>query len=314
MQIVVCIFTSRMIPTDLKEQRVLISVLNWGMGHVSRSIGLIHQLIAQNNTIIIACDVSQQEIFKQYFNDIEYIEHKSYPFKFSGGGNFGWDLIRRFSPLYKCVNAEFTSVENYVREYNIDVVLSDHRYGFRSTKVPSIFMTHQVNLPLKWYTVLAGLMHKKWLKQFDFIWVFDVEDNRLAGKLSAIGRLKNAHYIGWYSRFSTYLDEYENIYPYALVVSGPLVYGQQLMDEVTKDWDMNKELIVVCDDSINVPTAFRKISGDWKQQDQILLQTQHVFSRSGYSTLMDIVQLKCDATLIPTPGQAEQEYLATISK
>ncbi len=314
MQIVVCIFTSRMIPTNIKEQRVLISVLNWGMGHVSRSIGLIHQLIVQNNTIIIACDVSQQEIFQQYFNDIEYIEHKGYPFKFSGGGNFGWDLMRRFSPLYRHVTAESASVDSYVGKYNIDLVLSDHRYGFRSTKVPSVFMTHQVNLPLKWYTFLAGSMHNKWLKQFDFIWVFDVEDNRLAGKLSAIGRLKNAHYIGWYSRFSTYSGDHEKIHTYTLVVSGPVVYGQQLVDEVTKDWDMNKELVVLCDGSINVPAAFRKISGDWKQQDQILLQTQHVISRSGYSTLMDLGQLKCDATLIPTSGQAEQEYLAAINK
>ena len=303
-----------MIPTEVKERRILISVLNWGMGHVSRSIGLIHQLIAQSNTIVIACDENQRKIFQQYFEGIEYIEHEGYPFKFGGNGNFGWDLVKRFSPLYRHVRSESNRVDKYILDYSIDIVLSDHRYGFCSSKIPSIFITHQLNLPLKWYTALAGSLHKKWLKQFDFIWVLDVENNRLAGILSDIGQMKNAHYIGWYSRFSLYPDDLEKTYPYVLVVSGPLIYGQQLVDEVTKDWNTSKELIVVCDPAIIVPSAFRKVSGDWKQQDELLLRAQHVISRSGYSTLMDLAQLKCDATLIPTPGQAEQEYLAAISK
>ncbi|HEY4934991.1 MAG TPA: glycosyltransferase, partial [Puia sp.] len=31
--------------------------------------------------------------------------------------------------------------------------------------------------------------------------------------------------------------------------------------------------------------------------------------RSGYSTIMDLVQMKKNAILVPTPGQTEQEYL-----
>ncbi len=303
-----------MIPAEITEQRILVSVLNWGMGHVSRSIGLIHQLTTQSNTIIIACDEHQRKIFKQYFEGLEYIEHQGYPFKFGGNGNFGWDLVKRFRSLYRHVRLESDRVERYVSDYSIDVVLSDHRYGFRSTKVPSIFITHQVHLPVKWYTALAGALHKKWLKQFDFIWVFDVENNRLAGELSAIGDLKNAYYIGWYSRFSLYTDDLEKTHTNVLVVSGPLVYGQQLVDEVIKNWDRSKELVVLCDPAITVPSAFRKVSGDWKQQDELILRAQHIISRSGYSTLMDLAQLKCNATLIPTPGQAEQEYLAAINK
>ena len=35
-----------------------------------------------------------------------------------------------------------------------------------------------------------------------------------------------------------------------------------------------------------------------------------VVCRSGYSTVMDLVRLRCRAVLVPTPGQTEQEYLA----
>ncbi len=38
---------------------------------------------------------------------------------------------------------------------------------------------------------------------------------------------------------------------------------------------------------------------------------EFVLSRAGYSTIMDLAQLKKKAIFIPTPGQTEQEYLGT---
>jgi UDP-N-acetylglucosamine:LPS N-acetylglucosamine transferase len=38
----------------------------------------------------------------------------------------------------------------------------------------------------------------------------------------------------------------------------------------------------------------------------------HIVSRSGYTTLMDLVALGRSAVVIPTPGQAEQEYLGEL--
>jgi hypothetical protein len=51
-----------MLPSEIQNKRVLISPLNWGMGHVSRCIGLVNQLISQENSIYIACDEEQQQI------------------------------------------------------------------------------------------------------------------------------------------------------------------------------------------------------------------------------------------------------------
>jgi len=42
----------------------------------------------------------------------------------------------------------------------------------------------------------------------------------------------------------------------------------------------------------------------------ILSGSEGIISRSGYTTVMDLVSLNCRALLIPTPGQTEQEYLA----
>ena len=42
----------------------------------------------------------------------------------------------------------------------------------------------------------------------------------------------------------------------------------------------------------------------------LILSSEWIICRSGYSTLMDLAALHKNAILIPTPGQTEQEYLA----
>jgi predicted glycosyltransferase len=49
------------------------------------------------------------------------------------------------------------------------------------------------------------------------------------------------------------------------------------------------------------------------QMANYLRGAKKIISRSGYSTIMDLDALNClhKAELIPTPGQTEQEYLAS---
>ena len=79
-------------PEEIQNQRILFSALNWGMGHVSRSIPLIHQLKNQDNILFIACSPAQQKIFEAYFDNLNFIHHEDYPFRFNGRGNFSFDF------------------------------------------------------------------------------------------------------------------------------------------------------------------------------------------------------------------------------
>ena len=69
--------------SDVREKKILISCLNWGMGHVSRCIGLIQKLEKQGNTCVVAGNEAQLAVFKTYFPLIETINHEGYPFNFS---------------------------------------------------------------------------------------------------------------------------------------------------------------------------------------------------------------------------------------
>ncbi len=42
---------------------------------------------------------------------------------------------------------------------------------------------------------------------------------------------------------------------------------------------------------------------------KLLNDSEYIIARSGYSTIMDLLAIKRNAILVPTPGQTEQEYL-----
>ena len=46
-----------------------------------------------------------------------------------------------------------------------------------------------------------------------------------------------------------------------------------------------------------------------EELNKLIIQSEYILARSGYSTIMDLIKLKRTAILVPTPGQTEQEYL-----
>lgn len=297
-----------MSPSEVKNQRILISPLNWGLGHVSRCIGLIHQLKEQDNFVVVACDKIQRAIFVEYFPDLEYVNHEGYPFVFKGGGKFGQELIRAILPLKERLKKERIETEELVQRFNIDLVIADHRYGFISSQVPSVFITHQYELPVKWYEMFARNVHKQLMKKFNEIWIMDFEDSRLAGNLSVSPSKINRTYIGPYSRFSLYEIPKEKTIGKVIIISGPTVYGQKFMDEHLSGLNL-KSVAIIASPDIQLPAGVLVLSKSWREQDIAIMNASHIVSQSGYSTIMDLETLKTSATLFPTKGQREQEYL-----
>ncbi|XOV68899.1 MAG: hypothetical protein ACFHU9_06880 [Fluviicola sp.] len=293
-------------PEAIHNNRVLLSPLNWGMGHVSRSIGLVDQLLKQGNDLILACDAEQSSIYKIYFPSVTYVLHEGYPFKFQGKGNFAWDLTRNMRSLRSRLQLEMAETKRLVEKFHIDVVLSDHRYGFFDEVVPSIFITHQYHLPVPRLQSIADRWHKKHMQPFSDIWILDYSDSRLSGRLSADTRDDRVVYIGPYSRFSSYKTSGEKHLENIIVASGPKVYAQQFVDEMVRK---HPNAVLICSNDIHVPTSIKTISNNWKEQDQAILGAKRLISRSGYSTVMDLEFLKIPALLYPTPGQTEQIYL-----
>lgn len=300
-------------PESIHNKNILLSPLNWGMGHVSRCIPIIHQLIEQENKVIIACNKEQEQILHTYFPDLIYVSHEGYPFSFKGKGNFERDVFFQFFKLRSRLNHEKKEVDQLIQTYSIDLVVSDHRYGFISEKCTSIFITHQINLPLPWHVKWVDRLHKKWMKAFHTVWVLDTHNSQFAGKLSQNNGGINAEYIGPKSRFSLY-SKMEKTIPLVVIVSGPEPYAEQFFQE-----QYNIALSKTKRTVIIAPKLYQHqsnehielvLSSDWKKTDAIILQALSIISRSGYSTIMDLNVLEINGTLVPTLGQREQQYLS----
>jgi hypothetical protein len=303
------------LPESISNQNVLISPLNWGMGHVARSIAIIQQLLDQKNQVFVACDDDQKAVFEVYFSKLHFIAHRPYPFQFSGKGKWASDLFQQRKKLLERFAQEQKEVEQYIADFQIDAVLSDHRYGFFSKSKPSAFITHQLHLPVKWFQKPMQYIHQKLMQNFSSVWVLDDEKSTLAGKLSEKITHPNLHYIGWKSRFQLPGNE-PKLCDNLFLISGPLPYSQDFLNaciEMAKMQSGNN--VCVYPTALTIPSNLPDNliclpSNDWRLLDSYLRGAKNIISRSGYSTLMDLKFLNANSRLIPTPGQAEQLYLA----
>lgn len=303
-----------MLPSEIKQQHILLSPLNWGMGHISRCIPLIDLFLKNGNTVFVACEKDHQQILQQYFPKVKYIDHEGYPFKFGSQGNFALDLAKQFFPLKKRLKKELEEVDYLVDLYKIDVIISDHRYGFRSNKTHSIILSHQLNLPARKFEGLIQKMHYDFLHKYDEIWVPDTVNSDYSGELSVNKQGFKAQYIGCLSRFSLYTEKIEKTLDEVIIVSGPMIYAKNYLDEQLKlARPEGYKIVLIAPKQLLTGLEHDHISlqasEDWLACDQQIMRAKKVVARCGYSTLMDLIVLKVPFSITPTPGQREQEYL-----
>jgi hypothetical protein len=305
---------------DIRGKRILFSPLNWGWGHVSRSIPLLKNLTKQNNELIIACDLAQKQVYLAYKVEAKFLEHHGYPFRFKGRGRFEMDFLTQFYSLNRFKRREKKLVEIWVDQFSIDLVLSDHRYGFRSEKVKSVFITHQYTLPFSPVMNFGQKMHESMIHRFDEVWLVDKSDHSLAGKLSR-GNYKIAHrYLGNLSRFDNgqqdnrqQIDSVKSDFT-LILVSGPEPYAEQFLRSqlIRMAQNFGNYKVFYSNAKYKLPelkgVEFH-LTRDWKDLDHAMMTCSELHVACGYTTLMDLAYLSCKAILYPTKGQAEQEYL-----
>ncbi|SFT68105.1 conserved hypothetical protein [Lishizhenia tianjinensis] len=299
--------------STITHQTVLFSPLNWGLGHVSRSVPLLKQLIEQGNEIIVCCNLDQEDFYRAYFPELWYVSHKGYPFKFEGKGSFMKDVFVNYFQLKHRLDVELEEVKALVKVFTPDIIISDQRFGFRHRKVKSVIISHQLRLNLPKYAFLGQWINKRFLKKFDEVWVPDDELN-LSGDLS-VSKLAHKR-IGILSRFQHEVETQAVKYKYLVIVSGPMPYAKDFLLEMSERLSVceGKHAVIAGLDAFDYEATkdnvdvYYQPNQEW--MERLFGEAEIVISRSGYSTLMDLIRLKRKAILIPTKGQSEQEYLA----
>ena len=238
----------------------------------------------------------------------------SYPKK---GKNFKLKLIMDSPKWLKAVKEEKRSVKNLIVEENLDGIISDNRLGVYNKNVPSVFVSHQLNVLSGSTSWFSSKIHQNIIKKFNECWVPDIENEpNLSGKLGHLKQSKlKIKYIGPLSRFNKV--DCKLVYNLMVLLSGPEPQRTILEAKLLKDLKDYKGTIIfikgVIEEQQTVVTVDKMTIYNFMtsvELEKAINQSKIVLSRSGYTTIMDLSKLEKKAFFIPTPGQFEQEYLA----
>ncbi len=307
-----------------KQKRILIAPLDWGMGHTTRCIPLINLLLKLGHIPVFAGNEWQRTYIKETFVKIDTVFLEGYNITYPNSINPSKFFIIPIIPsILKTISNEKKWLDENFDKLKIDGIISDNRYGMHHSKIPSVILTHQLQIQTDCGNrtdLLFQKLHYKLINKFNCVWVVDSEtENNLAGNLSHTYNMPlNYNYIGLLSRFADKGKDEQNTHaPILILLSGPEPQRTKLSAKIWEQLQNYKGDVVFVEGAdtikqpIYLPPNIKYYK--WLTHEQLypLIKTANiVICRSGYSTLMDLVALNKKAILIPTPGQTEQVYLA----
>jgi len=302
------------------KKKIIIAPLNWGIGHATRCVPIINELLKNGFEPIITSDSDALRYLEKEFPKLQSFELPSYDIQYSSKAFFfKLKLLFQIPKIYKAIAEENKIIQQIITEENIQGIISDNRFGVYSKKNPSIYVTHQLNVFSGITTFFTSKIHQKMMKNFDEIWVPDNKKLNLSGKLSKISNFKiPIQFIGVLSRFKE--EKIQNTtYKYDILVllSGTEPQRSILENILIKELSATSKKILFIRGKIapkqNIEDTKNITFVNFLSQDKLktaILESELVIARSGYSTIMDLAVLHKKAFFIPTPNQQEQEYLA----
>jgi len=332
---------------------VLVAPLDWGLGHTTRCIPIISELVLQGIRVMVAANSAQKSLLKSEFPHIDFIEIPGYGIRYKSGFFLKWALLFRIPAILKQIRKENKWLSKILKQYSLDAVISDNRYGLYHYDCPCIFVTHQLQIQSglgnsrvalnhqypqarlnrnaasgrRWSTV-AGFINNRILKwnyklieKFSACWIPDLEgESAIAGQLSHPDYLPSlpVKYIGALSRFHRSAKDFQKN-TLLILLSGPEPQRTEFENILFRQLANSKIDTVVVrglpDSNITVPRIrdgvqiWNHLTSD--TLNEVLNNAEFIIARSGYSTVMDLLAVRKNAILVPTPGQTEQEYLGS---
>ncbi len=303
--------------------KVLISPLDWGLGHAARCAPLIRELELHGCKVFIATGKGPATLLRGEFPELQFLEIPGYNIRYSRNKwILPFKLLAQLPGIFWSIRKEHVWLDSIITHNQIDIVISDNRPGLSTNKIPCVYITHQLNIKAGFgiFEKILQRIHYHFIKKFSFCWVPDFAGNEnMAGELSHPPKLPgNEKYIGCLSRLENQFPQ-EKKYDFLAIISGPepqrSVFEKIVVNQFRKLKGVTMFLLRGlpgndCKKPEKIPglTVTDHITA--AELEVLISQAKFVISRSGYTTIMDLVKLQKKALLVPTPGQTEQEYLA----
>lgn len=300
----------------MTKKKILVCPLNWGLGHAARCVPIIRLLMQRGHEVHLASDGIALELIKKEFPDLPTMELPKYGIHYKGKSLLA-AVIGQLPSILNAVIKERKCVRAYAEKHGMDVIISDNRFGCYSSGCDNIFITHQLRIltPYRIMSAVAGLLNRFFIRHFDRIWVPDFPPpQNISGDMSLSGSLQPA-YLGPLSRLQKRTRPI--VRDFIVILSGPEPARSDFEKEIIRQAISTPYrflLVRGVGDDVSAPeyTADNVFWVNNMTSDELsdaIAESRRVISRTGYTTIMDLMSLGASGILVPTPGQPEQEYL-----
>ena len=248
-----------------KKKHVLVCPLNWGIGHATRCIPLISSILSQGANVTLATSGNSLALLHNEFPGLATIEFPGFSPEYPANGNMLLNMVRLIPSFLWNVVSEHRRLARIIHEKQVDIVISDNRYGVWNSKVKSILITHQLFIRSpkgwSWMNYILLLVNRLFISQFDECWIPDFPGKEnLSGELSHLKPApKNCHFIGPLSRLKAGYDFQGKKEGILVLLSGPEPQREMLEDIITRQLEeLDMEALIVCGKAFSVPLTTRK--------------------------------------------------------
>src|ERR1700712_1764735 len=130
-----------------KNTKVLLAPLDWGLGHATRCIPIIKELIANGLDVTVAANGATANLLKIEFPQMRFLLLAGYGISYSKSKKWlTWKILSQLPRILSTMHHEHQWLKKAVEENECDLIISDNHPGFYHATVKSVYITHQLNI------------------------------------------------------------------------------------------------------------------------------------------------------------------------
>src|SRR5262245_9361649 len=112
------------------KPRILVAPLDWGLGHATRCIPVIKELLSQDCEVFLAGEGAQQALLKNEFPQLPFLILQGYRVRYAKSAiGLLRNIFYQTSQILRAIKNENKWLKEKIKEYGFDAIISDNRYG-----------------------------------------------------------------------------------------------------------------------------------------------------------------------------------------
>jgi hypothetical protein len=254
--------------------------------------------------VVIAAEGNGRRVLQEAFPSLAIVPLKGYGLTYSSWLPAWLKIILQLPGILASAIAEHRALKKIIREHQIDVVISDNRFGLRNKNIFAVYITHQVMIKcpagLKWLEPLVHRIHGRIIRKYDACWIPDYAGVvNLSGDLSHRYPLsENAQFIQPLSRFGGIAAPENFEYDLCVILSGPepgrSIFERKILPVIAAY--EGRTLVILGrpletrDESDGRCRIVSHLNAG--KLERAIVSSKYVICRPGYSSVMDLAALK----------------------